>query len=145
MDFTPEQKEIVNAVTPHIDNLCDKTTKLDQTVGVVGFVFQPSTGLVMHFGNVKFGAPSAMLHLHQILAVAAIQADKVKSESPSISQGVSKEIREAMQDDLSEEQQSVFALADEMAKLVLMTPSDAPIPPELIVAAKTYIDSRVKV
>lgn len=150
-DYTPEQLEIIKTAKPHIDNLCDEITKLEKGVGVVGFVFQPTSGFVMHFGNATFPNPIAMLHLHQILAIAAVHTHarggikRLQDGSPAhIEGGISEDIKESMKYEPTKEEEAIFVLADEMAKFVLMTPSDVPIPPELIAAAKTYMESRVK-
>lgn len=149
-DFTPDQLSIIDAARPHIDALCEGATKLEKGVGVVGFVFQPTTGLVMHFGNATFPSPLALLQLHQILAIAAIRMHfsgdikKIEGDNHALDGGVSDDIRESMAYEPTPEEEAVFVLADEMAKFVMMTPSGVPIPPELVAAAKVYMESRVK-
>lgn len=68
MDFNDKQKKIIEEVRPHIDALCKKVMELDGEVCVTGFVFDTSSELAIHFGNMLFHEPESIVVLHSYLS-----------------------------------------------------------------------------
>ena len=144
MSWTPEQLKIIEALRDKITALCGTASRLPDGIGICGFVFQPHTGFVIHYGNVKFPAPHQLQVLHEILSIACLRADQDKQQVTipedftDIQGGTSSELGWEPEAGINK-----FKLADELAKLVLMLPPGET-STEVVAAAQSYISESTK-
>lgn len=151
MNYIEEQQKVIDALKPYTNALAEAAAKFPG-VGVSGFVFAPDIDLAMHFSNIAFIEPKEIVFLHTYLArltcalmnsgqMTVVPQDEKSplngKPGPIPSQELGDRLKNAKTLDFC------LTLADLLAKMILMCPTDA-VPTEIAEAASRYTQSRTK-